>query len=616
MSWFKVSSAIRITCLLILGSVVADAKEEPVELFLYPHLKRSIGGVSEFKREQFITIHEAPIEEDWSYWENELEIAYGRDGGKRSGVRSRTPEDPNRKGFPDLNALRRMGRQYRKAYAASDYYRPKFTRETILCTHPEYYFAKAEQNHAPFGPKTYEAAAEFTAHYLKEFWTDESRPRYLEVFNEPFVHAEEIGATVEGFCEQHIAVARRVKELNPDVLVGGYTAAWVEVDARNFEHWNNWQKKFMDLAGEEMDFFSYHIYDGINVKGESRNRTGSNSEAILDLIDQYSYLLFGYAKPLVISEYGFIPEGNMGTMPYSSKRSADMLRSIMGQLMTFMDHPDRLIKTVPFILDKGLWTYGLKNEHIPGEANPFLLQRKLADGTFVKTDLIQFYKFWKGINGHWLYSRSDDPDLRCHFLSEKNTRHVILMNLEKTTREVRIRGLEELPADRVLLRSLRTDGMAPVIEESEYSQTPETLLLYPGQSLILSIESTRIDPPLATVEETRYHASDYLKPIIAHTPNYFAINHVNPGKGDAILRLSFGRDHRKNRKPEVFFNNQKLDVPDDWSGDNQNGRTNFFGMLEVPVPMEAIRESNQISVVFPDDGGKVSSTILQVNRVI
>ena len=55
---------------------------------------------------------------------------------------------------------------------------------------------------------------------------------------------------------------------------------------------------FMDVAGANMDFFSFHIYDGVNVKGTPRNRTGGNPEAIIDLIDTYSHIQFGAAKAL------------------------------------------------------------------------------------------------------------------------------------------------------------------------------------------------------------------------------------------------------------------------------------------------------------------------------
>jgi hypothetical protein len=41
----------------------------------------------------------------------------------------------------------------------------------------------------------------------------------------------------------------------------------------------------------------------------------------------------------------------------------------------------------------------------------------------------------------------------------------------------------------------------------------------------------------------------------------------------------------------------------------------FYGMVEVEVPMEALSETSKVSLVYPDDGGRVASAVLQVNRI-
>ncbi|WOO40858.1 beta-agarase [Rubellicoccus peritrichatus] len=598
-----------------------DDADKPVVVNLDPTCVRSIGGITEFNRDQFITIHASPhdgdmLDEDYAYLENELEISYGRDGGHRTGIRNQTEADPDRPDFPDVDSIREHAENYKQHRANGRPIDSRHLREMIHCTHPQWYFASESNTSAPFGPTTMEGAAEFTAQFLKHFWTDENRPKYLEVFNEPFVHKKDIeGATIEGFSEQHVIVARRIKELTPDVLVGGYTAAWAELEHDNFGHWDRWQKKFMDIAGEDMDFFSTHIYDGINVVGEARNRTGSNSEAIIDTIDQYSWLSYGVAKPQVISEYGLIPEGNMGSMPYSPKRSAAMIRSTNAQLMTFMDHPDRLLKTIPFFLGKALWTYNMKGETKPGEANPFLLWRRLADGSFVKTDLVMFYQFWKGVHGEWRCSNSSDPDLRCHFLADGKRLNVIMMNIEDKARKVQLNGLGKLNPTAVTLRTMRTDGEAPVLAESKLKTIPASLDLAPGESALLMIDLSKAITPTKTSEETRNYATSYMHQITASEPIEFDFEDVPTGEGSAILRLSIGREKDKSVHPTVHFNGTQLTVPTDWAGDDQAGRATFFGMIEVPVPMDLISETNTTTISFPDSGGKVASAVLQVNEL-
>ncbi|MEM9236837.1 MAG: beta-agarase, partial [Verrucomicrobiota bacterium] len=412
----------------------AVAVAEPVRVHVEPDVVRDIGGITAFDREQYITIHESPDSNDLSeadhrYILDELDAHYGRDGGFLSYQAGTVKADPNDPDMPDLADLKRRAKRFRNSLGTRSEQEAAEMRGTILCTHPELMHAMPKNKHAAWGPRTYEGVAEFTAQFLKHYFTDEDRPRTLEVFNEPFVKARKMGVTIEALAEQHNPVAKRVKELNPDVMVGGYSAAWVEVEARNFAHWNNWQRTFMDIAGENMDFFSYHIYDGVNVQGNPRDRTGSNSEAIMDLIDSYSHIKFGVAKPIMITEYGKIPEGNMGTLPYSAERSGNMLYALNGQHMTFMDHPDRLLRVIPFILGKALWTYDLTEDPKPGEANPFLIWRKKADGSFAITDLELFYRFWKGVEGGWRVARSSNPDVRVQVLDDGKRLAVILCDL-------------------------------------------------------------------------------------------------------------------------------------------------------------------------------------------
>ncbi|MGC6506225.1 MAG: beta-agarase [Coraliomargaritaceae bacterium] len=595
-------------------------KANPVSVTLDPFTLRSIGGISQFNRKQFITIHEAfgsvdMNNEDIRFLEDELEVEYGRDGGMITWLADMTKADPENPDMPDINDLKKHQQVFIED-STTLRLNPENVRETILTMHPEYLHALPNNTFTEWGPRSYETAAEFIAQYLN-LWDSQSKPIYLEVMNEPFVHADDIGTTAEAMSEQHNVVAKRVKEINPEVLVGGYTAAWVEVEARNFEHWNNWQKTFMDIAGENMDFFSYHIYDGINVTGEARNRTGSNSEAIIDLIDQYSYLSYGFAKPQMISEFGLIPKGNMGNLTYSAKRSAAMIRSTNAQLLTFMDHPDRLLKVVPFFLGKALWTYGMKEPAVPGKANPFLLWRRLADGeTFVTTDLIQYYQFWKGVTGEWRHCQSSDPDVLVHLLAEGNRLQLILMNIELEQRNIQLSGLSQLKANTVRLRSLTTHQDAPVLSENKLSSIPDVLTLAPGESNLLVIDLDQLPRTRNKVEESRVYATSYLKEIEANKAIDFSFEKTPTGKGNATLRISAGRENTRQVLPSsVTFNGHSLTIPTDWAGDEQKGRTMFFGAIEVPVPMSIVKRKNQVNVTYPDSGGKVACVVLQVDKI-
>ncbi|MDZ8117624.1 hypothetical protein [Pontiella agarivorans] len=595
--------------------LVLSAKEQ-VEVKLYPTVIRSIGGVTEFDRNQFITIHEGPLnsrlKEYYSYLEDELDVRYGRDGGSLSGAARNIPADPDRPDFPDIGQMKKRGKKHRERAGWRPDADPQQVRETVICTHPERMHPTPENNYAAWGPRTMEGAAEFYAYFLKYYFTDETRPLYLEVLNEPFVHADEIGTTAEKMAEQHVHVAKRVKALNPDVKVGGYTAAWIEVEQNDFRHWFNWEKMFIDTAGEAMDFFSYHTYDGVNVTGEPRNRTGANTEGIMDLFDSYSFIRLGEAKPQVISEYGKIPGGGMANHIYSPERTAKQLSSLNGQLVMFMDHPDRIIKTVPFILGKGLWTYQPDREK--DAANPFLLWRMKSDGSFVETQLSLFYHFWKGISGQWRWSTSSHPDVRVHLLADGNKLNLILVNLDQRDKTVHLSGFPDSGNGAVFFRSLETHGLKPRFHEGQLKRPPSTVKLYPGHSMLLKFETETPVTALRTIREHRVYAADYMKNIVADEAVAFEFPDTPTGKGTAFLRLTPGRKKGLAILPErVLFNGAPLEIPTRWAGDDQAGRSTFFGTLAIPVPAKLLEESNVAKIIYPDSGGRLACAVLQVN---
>ncbi len=621
--------AIRFFVLIVSVGAARPAGAEPVTVTLDPTTVRNIGGVSEFSREQYITIHESPTSGDQpdaihDYLQHELEVSYGRSGGEQTWRMPTIPADPENPGMPDVAVMAERGAADLANRQMSPRHNAAQSREVVLCTHPQQMVGIPGNDHAQWGPTTPEAAAEFAAQFLKHYYSDDDRPRYYEVFNEPFVHAKKIGTTIEQMSWQHVVTARRIREVLPaaDLMIGGYTAAWAEVEARNFEHWNNWQKKFMDIAGDEMDFFSTHLYDGINVRGAHAERTGSNTEAIIDLIDSYSYLKWGYAKPQVISEYGRIIFQKSET--YETWRDAQMLKSFNGMLTTFMDHPDRLIKTVPFILGTGEWTYTYAGgtEKKPYD---FLLFRRSGDG-YVTTELELFYKFWKGLDGQWRYSRTDDPDVRCHLLADGQRLTVVLTNLDTQAHEVTLKGLAGLNrkvdvngetsldnVSKVALRTLQTHTDIPELRERTLPGLPDALTLEVGESAMLMIDTRLPVEAGKTVVETRVYATSYLKDIVAGEPIEFAYENVPTGKGSAVLRLSIGREPGLSLRPEVTVNGQAVDTPTDWAGGDQAGRPMFYGMIEVPVPVEHLTAFTTVALTFPGTGGKVACAVLQTN---
>ena len=110
----KLSSAMRPTALLFLclaaitllpgcAAPRAPSMSTPAVIALDPTCTRSIGGVSQFRREQFITLHAAPAENeltpaDYRFLEKELEVSYGRELRKQQAMKT-APETRTADGF-------------------------------------------------------------------------------------------------------------------------------------------------------------------------------------------------------------------------------------------------------------------------------------------------------------------------------------------------------------------------------------------------------------------------------------------------------------------------------------------------------------------------------------
>ncbi len=132
---------------------------------------------------------------------------------------------------------------------------------------------------------------------------------------------------------------------------------------------------------------------------------------------------------------------------------------------------------------------------------------------------------------------------------------------------------------------------------------------------MLFIDLERSITPIATIKEHRVYATDYLKDIEANKPISFKLSNTPIGEGTAVLRMSPGRELGKAVLPtSVMLNGQPLTIPTNWAGDDQAGRSNFFGMIELSVPMQHLTKTNEVVITYPDTGGKIACVVLQVNR--
>jgi hypothetical protein len=451
-------------------------------------------------------------------------------------------------------------------------------------------------------------------------------PEFYEPINEPFVHAGDFefsdAPSTEAMrlkmAQLYAAIGEAVDQTPAlaDMNVIGYSSAWPSVELWDFGHWDSRMKMFMDVAGDHMDGFATHLYDGVNVTGQNNRRSGSNSEAILDLIETYSYTKWGFVKPHAITEYGGIEQGYGEA--YSDLRSAQSLRSINHLLFNLLEREDDMMVSIPFITDKSTWYLNAANNYEP--YGPALWRPTGPNGTgpFEYTWRINFFELWKDVKGDRGLIETSDPDVQAQLFVDGSTAYVAINNLADETETVGLEFLSGLSGfQNVEIREMEVPiNGTPLYTETMETTAPESISLETGGTAVLVYH---FDAPIEftdTIRSKKYYTSQHLESISAGQAINFNFNGVQTSsEGDALLRMGIGRKHNRSKAPTVTVNGTNVDVPNDWAGYDQTNRDDFFGVIEIPVPVELLNTDNTVTVTFPDSGGRVSSMILNVEAI-
>lgn len=643
---------------------VTTIAEPPVLIDVNVNMRHTVGGFDTFDRTKYITIHADAGEHDWfgnnAQSRNEpnalpnlmqdflggKDVYLGRNTGGITWYLGEMDEDAARLGFVDETDATNTGNSVRSNYTNNMADRWVSTR---LHADREINLVVGAQQHPfwPDGTTTRQgwslsqtgtvaeplgtASGHWMGQYLSKFYrpagsaqNGADKPPLVEVMNEPVYDLHDAAATPEPLdriFEYHNAVAAEIRATNNDVLIGGYTAAFPNFEEDNFDRWRNRHQRFLDLAGSNMDFVSIHLYDfaSINDGGsiKERYRKGSNMEATMDMLDQYGTLLFGAHMPLVVSEYG----GRAHTMerdPWSPERDWVMLKSLNSMLMSFLERPDSVLVTIPFVVLKAEWG----RTTVPYNWR-LMRQRFEAAGEtgneWVYTDLVKFYELWSDVKGTRVDSWANDQDILVDAYVDGADLYVIVNNLEfdATTFNLDISGLGGANILSIDFRHLHAANDVPQLDNTFPSELAESISLGGESTMIIRLELDTVPSLDETSDESKHYAATMLQPISANTSMVFDIDGLSTtANGEAILRLGVGRDHGLSLSPSVTVNGTPVSIPADYRGYDQfhngAGRERFFGVLEIPVPWTAIAANNQVDITFADDGGHVSSVALQV----
>ncbi|MDW7691406.1 T9SS type A sorting domain-containing protein [Flammeovirgaceae bacterium SG7u.111] len=625
--------------LLFLSFSAWASSEDSVKVDINFDLRHEVGNISTFDRNKFITIHSNITEQEWDgdnftpdlrdNFLNGYDAYLGRDtGGISWWLNAMVKEDPNRPGYADSVDIATFGQNVRNTYASKTQYHSYESRNgQIICAqlHPfwpdgqttknGWAFSQADTQDEPFGTAT----GEYMGRFIKEFFgtggtTGQGRPNYVEIINEPLWHLVDYGTdSPEKIFKFHNAVAKEIRKYNKDLVIGGYCTAFPNHDEDNFKEWENRWKLFMDIAGENMDFWTIHLYDFPAFGGTQQYRKGSNMEATFDMMEQYSFMKFDEVKPFMVSEYG--AQMHDYRKQWTPFRDWLFVKSVNSMMMQFMERPNIINKTIPFIPLKAEW-----GRDADGTAYNNRLLRKANElpgqtgEHYVYTEYIKIFELWSDVKGTRVDSYATNLDIMTDAYVDGKKAYVILNNLKFEPVNISLNhfGFSGNSLEKVEMKHVYLEGQVPVLKKEEFASAPQGVTLESEGTIVLAYtfnQEVKIDQ---LSKEVKHYADAYYKPISAGVSEVFNINGVEVAEHEeAVLRLGIGRDHGSSLRPTVMFNGTILEIPENYRGDVQKDRPRFFGVLEIPVPADLLQKNNSISVSFWDNGGHISSVALR-----
>jgi len=616
------------------GCAVAVEMPSPATVRVEPQITRLIQGVSAVERKRYFNLCDNGVGFDkrtdpdvYEQLIRELDVSFGRNLGAIKWWGSQLTEDPARPGFADLSPLKKQkpsvpsarflddcGPNLDVVYHGNHNEYPEFMGKYL--TETSDYHGKPE-----YLPENIEAAAELAAAVFRNVYSDFDRPVWFEPLNEPhwsFWSDPHLAAW-------HLKTMEVMHREFSTVKVGGPCLSVAYFYRDNYRLWKG-MKDFMDLTGGRLDFYSFHAYDFSNWKdGDFRGRvqSGLPLEGVLDLVQNYAVNRFGKEVDLVFSEHGGYVLGGKGlydgeaeaaeiaatyfpgdTFEHEMKKRSIvnvlMLQAVMANTLTFMDHPHTVQKAVPFLLTTS-WGWNPKYY-----AQLFVPYNYTDKTRAVPTHLLDFFRFFKGVDGRRVKALCDDPDLQVRAFVSGSKLFLVINNLSPEPEAVELQGIE---AERVQIRRLGRNPDFTGRYTEETVATPESLTLAGLEAVLLIADLGR------TVEE-KYSVNEIVcygdKVAVSLRDAEFRI-HVPVEKeiDYAVLRIGLTRKAGLRREPVVMLNGRTLDVPLEDCAERLEEKEYATTKL-IPLNPDDLRAENRVRISFPDgEAGAVGTAVIR-----
>ncbi len=641
------------------ATVINEAKDDSIQITINPTTTRAINGVSDVNRNAYFALCDEGVNlegmvktpERFEHLTKDLGVKMGRMLGpvrKEVDWPGTVVEDPNRPGYANIETLKaKLAPNVKEPSAAMKAYFgdnldvaahgnhnafPHFMGEYLT----EEIKKETKADHKEHIPQNIDAAAELTAAVVEYGFNDFTRPAFVEPLNEP--HWSYYGN--QHLADWHLITKEKIQQRTPKVKVGGLCMA---VPYLYNDHYRIWKgmKDFIDNTQGKLDFYSFHAYDYYEQeeagKNETRISSGLPLEGVLDLINNYTTNTLGREVPLVISEHGgytlnrdnspqafdgeslakrlydtHVKEKKEGFAGEQERRSIVAwmhLSTIITNTMTFMDHPHSLQKAVPFILTN---TMNWDPKYYAAIYVPKDYDKNSSEWT--ESFLLNFYKFFRGVDGRRVAVESGDPDLQVRSFVNDQVVYTVVNNLSLKEHKITLNGLDG--ATHEIRRVGRAENYLPFYTEAPLDSTTGITVKSREAMVVVSTFKNKVTEKKIAREKIFYGDKITLVTNKQNPQASITVKVPDPAKvSSATLRLSINRMKGCDHNVNITLNGKALEVPmEDCADRLDDVRTGYASTKIITLPQGILAAENKIDVTFPDGkDGSVGTAVIRAS---
>lgn len=359
---------------------------------------------------------------------------------------------------------------------------------------------------------------------------------------------------------------------NPGVGLDEWPKAW-DNRTKNWWQWDYMYQGFIDYCGEDMDFYSVHMYDWPQEQAQNdkaNTRSGGHVEAMLDMFEWYdNHMEFeGGKKPIVMSEFGTVNTQLIDGM--DGDRDWLFIKPFNQMMMQFLERPSHVVYSMPFAPTKAVWGAdfnGATGPNVPvsrydgatlmepvgtwtGNGTTWVFNE--PSGGWKWSGIIHFFELWKDVEGTRIDTKSDDNDVQVDAYVDGKKVYLILNNCIDTDKTLNLNtfGIAGNTLDNVELRHIfRGDDDLTKYTVANMTSAPAQVSLKPNSTIVLAYTYASDVTINEESKETKYMSAPLAGDAkndrgtqLCHSTASASLtttvsNVVKPTNGEAIIRI-------------------------------------------------------------------------------